>query len=1250
MLFRQLVLSATIVLAISGCSDQPPGSDPTIPNVDNGSSSSTTSDSDNDSGSSTSSDSDNDSGSSTSSDSDNDSGSGTSSDSDNDSGSSTSSDSDNDSGNSTSSDSDNDSDSSTNSDTDSGTPTQPGSGGNVTPPTLPNGRSKLTISGPVAGSQESDTYAFKVCSGQGSDQVCEKWQSAVAEGRFQYTFQLSQWPLDKIVTVEGSKLASTSAKSNANVDVQSASYFQTELDTLTNILKMDSNDDGYLDETELPTISLDPVTIAFNTVAKHLLKGELSHYGNLPYAEKNEAVRRYLSDNSRPTLVELSDSQRKAIRSHITAQSPLFSKSFFGTYTLELTAEQWAAINGPLSTPQDQRVVTLNTAQLRTLFKGDQKRAATANQFNLSVAQAYAVHGKLIYNQRLVLELAALYQMLSEQSDIELTISGAQKQALDEQIALLNPDQQEATRFEGSYSIEIETDTLDKLGVFHRPNGEIAVLSFNAAQMQSAYQAYQLELETNSYANYVFTVAPMQWSRVGLSLEEIGTKILEEAKTSPSYMLWQHYEKEILPTGEQPATYKELENSIPAQLQKSYRYQWRVNQLVMANHNHPLKLSISAIAPERQLQISGRFPKELEQVSLSIILGSRHLPGKDSVLYDNSGRYPLRHQPVSLITKNGQRQNRLDLSGESNFVTTIALRDIDNLYSHCAPGKLDKYGYEFTADEMQDTLTIHLRDEKTEVELRSVLGSFCEIAKLDTQRGNSNGVLEYDEFDRLNVGYVSTAQSAMLLKSEISSGGSLAYLLPQTNEQITEKYNQMPRKQVELLASFLALQAKGELFNSLVDLSVRASLYNDLLALLNIDLSQYRVSDSNAYPTVDMLLNRISSTYGIGQVLIENVDVNISHITQAMTSLLNESETDQYYFPSGLRPGNWVTVYPVNSLDASCQSLVDENQLLGLRIEGRGEDSSGHWVTIGWDSQPGASSYTLAWGEESFTQLAYAQNTRPTERQRATISGLDLDTQYYLRVQSNIGNPSAQMSYSPRRIHIADSRAAKGLAGDDSSRGRDISFACDPLTGQAENNSKDGVLGARYLKLDQQGKPLTRQDLSYNTQPFACIVDAHSGVVWETKHRRKENDPYSEYDSDNQFIIKPVEEATEFRATCTKHGSDEVSTDPHQCTVQKQIEWFNQEKRCGLSNWRLPTLQESLSILDFGNPRKIGKNLPANVDRQYFPHMNTMWLDSENAEGTENLVLDTVNFVTYHKSTGLSHPLVLVSDGFYIKQ
>ncbi len=119
---------------------------------------------------------------------------------------------------------------------------------------------------------------------------------------------------------------------------------------------------------------------------------------------------------------------------------------------------------------------------------------------------------------------------------------------------------------------------------------------------------------------------------------------------------------------------------------------------------------------------------------------------------------------------------------------------------------------------MQDTLTIHIRDENTGVELRSVLGSFCEIAQLE---GNGDGLLTFEEFERLNVGYISTAQAALLYKSSLSSYGGSGQISPLTLQQIKNKFDQLPRKEVELLASFMALQANGKLFNSDVDLGVK---------------------------------------------------------------------------------------------------------------------------------------------------------------------------------------------------------------------------------------------------------------------------------------------------------------------------------------------------------------------------------------------------------------------------------------------
>lgn len=1173
MLFRQLVLSAAIVLAISGCSDQPSGSDSTSPG--NGSGNGTTSDSS----------------------------------------------------------------------TTPGSPappsTQPGSGGNVTPPALPTSRSTLTISGPVAGSQKTDTYAFKVCSGQ----VCEQWQSTVEEGGFEYTFQLSQWPHDQIVTVEGSKLTTTPdvisarAYSAANIDANSPSYFMTELDSLRNMLKLDSNDDGLVDELEVPSMSLDPVTLAFNTVAKYLLDGELSRYNNLPYQDKYEAVRSYLSENSKTTLLDLTEEQQQNVNSHVASQGRF--KKYFGNYVLPLSAEQWLSLNGDPNIPDEQKAITLNTSQIRTIHNRDNDRKATYKQLSLTVAQTYTVQKKLVFNQQLVIELAALYQLLGANKSIEVVLSEWRARDLEQQISVLNPGDGEATRFEGTYTIPATEDTLEELGLSDRINDDELTLQIDANTMREVYQNAQNALTEGKSGDYVFSIKPMRWPTGENTRQHIGSKVLEKAVESPSQALWQHYESQFTNDLNAINTYPELAHAFSSDEQKTFIFQRKVQELVLANHKHPFKNALLSLAPIRYLRISGRFPKELEQASLSIVLGSR--PNPELGGYYDKGLYPLRHQPVGLINGQGQRLNTLDLTGKNDFVTTIALRDIDNFYSRCNPGKPYENGEEYTADEMQDTLTIHLRDNKTSVELRSVLGSFCEIAKLDEQQGNNNGILEHTELERLNVGYVSTAQAALLLKQSVSSYGTNTYIFPWKHEEIVEKYRHMPRKQIELLAAFAALQAKGQIFGSMIDLVERGSFYDDLLALINIDMAaKYnRITDNNTYPEVEYLQERLAVVYSIVQLLIENLDLNISHITQEMISLLSDSNVDSYYFPKGVRPGSWVTVYPTNGLDPTCQSLIQENQLLGLRIEGRGRNEAGSWVTIGWDTQPGATNYTLGWDEKSFTQIAHAQHVVSTEKLRTTISGLASEAQYYIRVQSNSGSPSTLMTYVPNQLHIADSRVKEGINGDDSTRGRDNSLACDLLTGLAQNSDKDGILGARYLKLDNQGKPLVRQDLSYSQQPFACVLDAHTGLVWETKHNRREEDDYSIYDNDNTFVMDASGLSDTFNGTCTSPDTNNVLTDPKQCTVKNQIKWVNNNKRCGLDNWRLPKLQEGYGLIDFG------KNRAQNIDERYFPNLrNVMWLDSPSIDGKKYRTLNPYRIEANFDAIILNKPLMLVSDGF----
>ncbi|MBJ6973800.1 hypothetical protein JG635_19820, partial [Vibrio cholerae] len=75
-------------------------------------------------------------------------------------------------------------------------------------------------------------------------------------------------------------------------------------------------------------------------------------------------------------------------------------------------------------------------------------------------------------------------------------------------------------------------------------------------------------------------------------------------------------------------------------------------------------------------------------------------------------------------------------------------------------------------------------------------------------------------------------------------------------------------------------------------------------------------------------------------------------------------------------------------------------------------------------------------------------------------------------------------------------------------------------------------LGARYIKLDEKGLPLKRQDLTYKQHPFQCVLDAQSGLVWETKRARKENQPYSIHDDDNMYAMAVSESTSDWGASC----------------------------------------------------------------------------------------------------------------------
>ncbi|MCF5890224.1 fibronectin type III domain-containing protein, partial [Aeromonas veronii] len=287
--------------------------------------------------------------------------------------------------------------------------------------------------------------------------------------------------------------------------------------------------------------------------------------------------------------------------------------------------------------------------------------------------------------------------------------------------------------------------------------------------------------------------------------------------------------------------------------------------------------------------------------------------------------------------------------------------------------------------------------------------------------------------------------------------------------------------------------------------------------------------------------------------------------------------------------------YPNSPISPVCQREVLSDQVIGLAILGQGRDQDGsHWVTLGWQPQEGVSQYRIGWGKTPFEHIENAEQQNISQQTRITLKGLLHYQDYQIRVMSEGGTISAPLTYRAGQLHVADTRITHSMGLDDGKRGRDLDSRCDPLSGQAVNSNLDGVLGARYIKLDNRGEPLPRQDLSYKQMPFACVVDALSGLVWETKVQHKDGES-SLHDDKSLFAYDDIQSNNAFNGSCYDPQSGALASDRSRCNLKRQISQVNQSKLCGLSNWRAPSQREFYGIMT------LTRDNPIALDTRYFP-------------------------------------------------
>ena len=157
-----------------------------------------------------------------------------------------------------------------------------------------------------------------------------------------------------------------------------------------------------------------------------------------------------------------------------------------------------------------------------------------------------------------------------------------------------------------------------------------------------------------------------------------------------------------------------------------------------------------------------------------------------------------------------------------------------------------------------------------------------------------------------------------------------------------------------------------------------------------------------------------------------------------------------------------------------------------------------------------------------------------------------------------------------------------GLPDQDAETGRDSLAQAGLLV-----KSGAGEAGFDFTKLDIDGAPLANPSLSFAEQPWSCVRDNVTGLVWE-----KKTSDFSIHRASSTFAWFNDDVTTNGGNAGTLNGNLALCA-LNNCNTQDYTAAVNAEKLCGFSDWRVPTTQELRSIVNYG--------VVASIDTNYFP-------------------------------------------------
>lgn len=165
--------------------------------------------------------------------------------------------------------------------------------------------------------------------------------------------------------------------------------------------------------------------------------------------------------------------------------------------------------------------------------------------------------------------------------------------------------------------------------------------------------------------------------------------------------------------------------------------------------------------------------------------------------------------------------------------------------------------------------------------------------------------------------------------------------------------------------------------------------------------------------------------------------------------------------------------------------------------------------------------------------------------------------------------------------------------------GQDAQYGRDKI----QNNNKDGLAGFSFTKISSNGIALPA-----TAKNWSCVKDNVTGLMWEVKTNdnglHNKDWVYSWYEPDKRK--NGGDAGTKNGGECGKASA---------CDTYAYVKAVNSVGWCGSKDWRLPNMQELLSLVSYDRRDKV-------IDEAYFPdpaaYGTDFWSSSPDAKWTYN--------------------------------